>query len=248
MASSPLTIERAPTTAACVIATAILAGLAGFFIGQGASVGIFGSAPVAARTQKQKKDVKGKGRAVDDDKADDDEEDEDEDEEWESEGEEEDSEDEEGGELASFEGNSEEVKLVLVVRTDMGMGKGEFYCIASLQAEIFDRATYLPRTRADYVFFFRYSRQNRSAMLARHARLLQILPLQIAVLTHPQALGARRPGQGRAAGEIRGRDATAAGAGAESGTVRARDPGRWAHADCEWEPHCVGRFGAEECG
>jgi PTH2 family peptidyl-tRNA hydrolase len=37
-----------------------------------------------------------------------------------------DEEGEEGGTLANFEGNTEEVKLVLVVRTDLGMGKGEF--------------------------------------------------------------------------------------------------------------------------
>lgn len=34
-------------------------------------------------------------------------------------------EEDEGGELATFEGNVDEVKLVLVVRTDLGMGKGE---------------------------------------------------------------------------------------------------------------------------
>ena len=33
-------------------------------------------------------------------------------------------EDEEQGELKGFEGNKEECKLVLVVRTDLGMGKG----------------------------------------------------------------------------------------------------------------------------
>ena len=43
-----------------------------------------------------------------------------------SENEEEESEDEdkEQGELKAFEGNKEECKLVLVVRTDLGMGKG----------------------------------------------------------------------------------------------------------------------------
>ena len=33
-------------------------------------------------------------------------------------------EDEQHGELSSFPGNNEECKLVLVVRTDLGMGKG----------------------------------------------------------------------------------------------------------------------------
>lgn len=38
--------------------------------------------------------------------------------------EDEESEEEQEGELKAFEGNREECKLVLVVRTDLGMGKG----------------------------------------------------------------------------------------------------------------------------
>ncbi|EFW19230.1 hypothetical protein D8B26_007486 [Coccidioides posadasii str. Silveira] len=92
-----------PTTTAIVIATAILAGVAGYFIGQGASIGLFGSAPVLHRRAPAVKDVS--------------EDEENDEEELESE--------DEGGELATFEGNAEEVKLVLVVRTDLGMGKGK---------------------------------------------------------------------------------------------------------------------------
>ncbi|EAS27872.3 peptidyl-tRNA hydrolase [Coccidioides immitis RS] len=92
-----------PTTTAIVIATAILAGVAGYFIGQGASIGLFGSAPVSHRRAPAVKDVS--------------EDEENDEEELESE--------DEGGELATFEGNAEEVKLVLVVRTDLGMGKGK---------------------------------------------------------------------------------------------------------------------------
>ena len=46
------------------------------------------------------------------------------DEEFDEEEEEEDSEEEEQGELANFDNNHEEVKLVLVIRTDLGMTKG----------------------------------------------------------------------------------------------------------------------------
>ncbi|EEH40625.1 hypothetical protein PAAG_02601 [Paracoccidioides lutzii Pb01] len=118
MASPPLITERTPpTTTALVIAAAILAGIAGFFIGQGASLGIFGS---STTTSKRRGKSGGERKS------------------WpnsydvkvHSESESvEDSEDEEadggGGELAVFEGNTDEVKLVLVVRTDLGMGKGK---------------------------------------------------------------------------------------------------------------------------
>ena len=139
MTSTPLPVDRSPpTTAAFVIATAILAGLAGYFIGQGASIGVFSSGPASpeSRKGKKKEDVKtllGKKRhgvkvkAVEEDEDDDDYSDGDELSGSDSESEEEDEEweEEEGGELATFEGNKEEVKLVLVVRTDLGMSKGE---------------------------------------------------------------------------------------------------------------------------
>ncbi|PGG98283.1 peptidyl-tRNA hydrolase [Helicocarpus griseus UAMH5409] len=120
-----LAAERAPpTTAAFVIATAILAGVAGFFIGQGASIGIFGSSQKGGSEEKKSwpnsYDVKVHAES------------EDEEEESEEESEEADGAAllgaggaEVGGGLAAFEGNTEEVKLVLVVRTDLGMGKGK---------------------------------------------------------------------------------------------------------------------------
>jgi PTH2 family peptidyl-tRNA hydrolase len=98
-----------------------LAGVAGFFIGQGSWLGLF-SRPVFFSSSKPRKswpnsyDVKvhadssdnGSGGEGEDAEADDSGEDDDGD-----------------GELATFEGNTDEVKLVLVVRTDLGMGKGE---------------------------------------------------------------------------------------------------------------------------
>lgn len=104
--AAPVPLDRIPpTTTAYVIATAIIAGVTGYFIGQGASLNLF----------KEKQgwpngyDVK-----VHVDSSDEEEEDS-----------EEDSEDEGNGEeLAHFKENSEEVKLVLVVRTDLGMTKG----------------------------------------------------------------------------------------------------------------------------
>lgn len=93
-----LPVDRPSSTAALVIATSILTGVIGYYIGQGASIGIFSSTPSHAQ----------KNKSIED----------------ESDGEEDEDEDEAEGELATFEGNTDEVKLVLVVRTDLGMGKG----------------------------------------------------------------------------------------------------------------------------
>ncbi|KAM5445037.1 putative peptidyl-tRNA hydrolase [Microsporum ferrugineum] len=94
-----LPVDRPSSTAALVIATSILTGVIGYYIGQGASIGIFSSTPSHAQ----------KSKSIED----------------ESDGEEDEDEDEAEGELATFEGNTDEVKLVLVVRTDLGMGKGK---------------------------------------------------------------------------------------------------------------------------
>ncbi|OXV08131.1 hypothetical protein Egran_04107 [Elaphomyces granulatus] len=110
-ASVPL--ERVPpTTASYVIASAILAGVLGFFIGQGASLGLFSSATAKSSSERRKASSEGdKAQGKEDSSSEED---------WENESDEED-----GGELATFAGNNDEVKLVLVVRTDLGMGKGK---------------------------------------------------------------------------------------------------------------------------
>lgn len=104
-------LERLPpSTTAYVIATAILAGVTGYFVGQGSSLRLFSGEKEGWPNSYNVK--------VHKDSSDEDYEDEEEEEE------EEDSEDEEQGELANFDDNEEEVKLVLVVRTDLGMTKG----------------------------------------------------------------------------------------------------------------------------
>ena len=100
-----------PSTAAYVVATAILAGITGYFIGQGSSLGLFS-------TKEKEGWPNSYNVKVHRDSSD---------EEYESEEEEEDSEDEgDGTELGNFDESAEEVKLVLVVRTDLGMTKGMF--------------------------------------------------------------------------------------------------------------------------
>ncbi|OOF98207.1 hypothetical protein ASPCADRAFT_205469 [Aspergillus carbonarius ITEM 5010] len=99
-----------PSTAAYVVATAILAGITGYFIGQGSSLGLFS-------TKEKEGWPNSYNVKVHRDSSD---------EEYESEEEEEDSEDEgDGTELGNFDESAEEVKLVLVVRTDLGMTKGK---------------------------------------------------------------------------------------------------------------------------
>ncbi|QIW97204.1 hypothetical protein AMS68_002722 [Peltaster fructicola] len=91
-----------PSAAAAAIGTAIICGVTGYFIGQGASLGFFGR----ARTRPD--------HAAEDSSDLEEEEEDDEDEDV-----------QDLGELKTFTGSNEECKLVLVVRTDLGMGKGK---------------------------------------------------------------------------------------------------------------------------
>ncbi|CRG92272.1 peptidyl-tRNA hydrolase, PTH2 family [Talaromyces islandicus] len=100
MASAGLELDRVPpTTASYILATAILAGVTGYFIGQGSSLGIFRS----AQNVDEESDLEDEEEGEDDDEE----------------------EEDDTAELATFDGNHDEVKLVLVVRTDLGMGKGK---------------------------------------------------------------------------------------------------------------------------
>ena len=116
-----------PSTTSYVIATAILAVSIGYFIGQASSLGLFSSAKSKSTGKKSWPNsydvtvhpdssdeelmthLNGKGAKVIEDS---------------EEGESEDENEEEESELKAFEGSREECKLVLVVRTDLGMGKG----------------------------------------------------------------------------------------------------------------------------
>ena len=102
-----------PSTTAYVVATAIIAGVTGYFLGQGSSLGLFSTKEKEGWPNSYNVKVH---RDSSDEEGDDEDDDEEEEEDSEEEG--------DGGELASFENNNEEVKLVLVVRTDLGMTKG----------------------------------------------------------------------------------------------------------------------------
>ena len=118
-----------PSTAAIAIATAIIAALGGYFIGQGASLGLFSSKNSSSKKSwPNSYDVTVHPDSSDEElmeslKSGVEEEDE--------VSEEDEAELVEAGKLARFEGNKEECKLVLVVRTDLGMGKGSI-CPAAI--------------------------------------------------------------------------------------------------------------------
>jgi len=90
-----------PSLLATAIGTALIAGILGFFLGQGSALGIFGGADASRQSQASRK-----ARVSDS----------------------EESEDEDDGPiegLNDYEDKNEECKLVLVVRTDLGMTKGK---------------------------------------------------------------------------------------------------------------------------
>lgn len=94
MASSA--VERPPPSVwAVAFATAIISGLAGYFLGQASSIGVFTNQPSSSSSAAQP-------GAKDQDDTDED----------------------EDQEIKSFANYNEECKLVLVVRTDLGMTKG----------------------------------------------------------------------------------------------------------------------------
>jgi PTH2 family peptidyl-tRNA hydrolase len=90
-----------PSTANIAAACAILAGVTGYMLGQAKSLGLFGGSPVFQPTKSEKE------KAEDLEDSEDDSSDEDDD-----------------SAPAEFPGHTEECKMVLVVRTDLGMTKG----------------------------------------------------------------------------------------------------------------------------
>ncbi|RMY60071.1 hypothetical protein D0863_11717 [Hortaea werneckii] len=97
-----------PSTAAVAIGTAIISGLFGYYLGQARSIGLFGTSSTTSPAAR----IGHETGTSDSSEAD------------EETGDEEDSL-QDLGELKSFAGNNEECKLVLVVRSDLGMGKGK---------------------------------------------------------------------------------------------------------------------------
>ncbi|KAH7382125.1 peptidyl-tRNA hydrolase PTH2-domain-containing protein [Pyrenochaeta sp. MPI-SDFR-AT-0127] len=89
-----------PSTANIAVACAIVAGVTGYMLGQAKSLGLFGGSPISQPPQ-------GKDKKTGDSD------------------EEESSDEEDDTAPAEFPGHTEECKMVLVVRTDLGMTKGK---------------------------------------------------------------------------------------------------------------------------
>ena len=103
-----------PSTTSIAFATAIVAAALGYLLGQGSSLGFFGGSKKEQQSWPNSYDVNVQYDSSDEElmahlKGQD---------------EDEDSSDEDGAELNDYKGYTEECKLVLVVRTDLGMGKG----------------------------------------------------------------------------------------------------------------------------
>lgn len=90
--------QQYPSTLSIVIATTIVAGLAGYFLGQAQTIGVFTATNTESPLQNNAEDGESDSGEGDDD-------------------------DEQEG-LESFDGHNEPCKLILVVRTDLGMTKG----------------------------------------------------------------------------------------------------------------------------
>ncbi|KAI4605418.1 uncharacterized protein J4E87_010111 [Alternaria ethzedia] len=99
MADTP----QQPSTANIAAACAILAGVTGYMIGQAKSLGFLGGSPISQPKKSEKKE-----KAEDSEDSEDESSDEDDD-----------------SAPAEFPGHNEECKMVLVVRTDLGMTKGK---------------------------------------------------------------------------------------------------------------------------
>ena len=96
----------APTAAAIAIAAALIAGTIGYFLGTASSIFTLTSPQsLSIKSRKTSKGVSEEPHSSDSDQDDDEDED-------------------ETGELRTFADSTEECKLVLVVRTDLGMTKG----------------------------------------------------------------------------------------------------------------------------
>lgn len=91
-----------PSTANIAAACAILAGVIGYMLGQAKSLGLFGGSPVSVPSERKEKAAGESEESSDEDE----------------------SEEEDDSVPVDFKDLNEECKMVLVVRTDLGMTKG----------------------------------------------------------------------------------------------------------------------------
>ena len=238
--STPIASDRPPPSmTSIVIGTAILAVALGYFIGQGSSLGIFGSPTPPNRSKPKSKNpkkswpnsydvtihpdssdeevfkqIRGADLGIESEESSEDS--------SSDEAEVELGQKQEG--LNQFEGNREECKLVLVVRTDLGMGKGT---AISQPFHLLSKTTLSnpppPPPQVVDESANNTHRQDRSSMLPRNPGLLPRPLLQLPLLPQPrpETMGAHGSGQSRPASQERGRIGDLAGASSQPRAVRA---------------------------
>lgn len=139
---------------------------------------------------------------------------------------------EEASKGPSVEDTGEECKLVLVVRTDLGMTKGEYTLLFSFSHFVRDDFFFLTTLLTDSY------RQNRSTMFPRNIGLLQNhlppgpqgRPRQLC-RQNTLTLGTFWSSQGRRASQVPGRAGGVDGQSTKPGHHRRGDPGRREDAD-----------------
>jgi hypothetical protein len=168
-----------PSTANIAAACAILAGVTGYMLGQAKSLGLFGGSPIGTPLKRKEKVAEESGE--------------------EEESSDVDEEEEDDSVPADFKDVNEECKMVLVVRTDLGMTKGMAH------VPVHSWAAQLTSSRQDW-----------RAMRARDTGLLQTLPQAGPELDDTTAMGTARPDKGGTAGQERGGAGDSAGTGHQS--------------------------------
>lgn len=114
--------QEPPSLAAVAIGTALVAGITGYYLGQARSIGLFGSSLQTSRPSNRNATASEVEHDDDSDISDVDAAS--------------DSDAQDLGELKNFPGSTEECKLILVVRSDLGMTKG-MYMYASRSRQNF---------------------------------------------------------------------------------------------------------------
>jgi hypothetical protein len=170
-------------------------------IGQAKSLGLFGGSPISTPAQRKEKAAEESDESSDEEDDNDD------------------------TAPADFKGNHEECKMVLVVRTDLGMTKGMLQIPAHYEEHI------LTLLRQDW-----------RTMWTRDTGLLQAFPPHRTELTGLTAMGITRSGKGGSAGQKRGGARGLAGTGTEFGTGCPHHPRRWSDTDCEWKRNGAGNW------
>lgn len=194
----------APSIWAVAFGASVVAGLAGYFLGTASSIGVFGgnqhsvvtSSSSSSSDKKAHDDipVDNDGSASETDESDDDQ------------------------EVSTFEDSSEECKLVLVVRTDLGMTKGTYHffsfsscilvCLA-VKEDLPRRQCPMPRNRKTthtpiiltHSRSLLRNRQDSCSVFTCNPRMLQ--DTLATAIPDPEALGKLRSGKGCAAGQER---------------------------------------------